>query len=252
MSPTVFVSHGSPALSIEAGPSRDFLAGLGKRLGTPRAIVCVSAHWETEEVTVNLDPHPATTYDFYGFPPELYNIQYPAPGDPELGRRILDLVPGSRGVDQYGVEKRGFDHGVWSPLILMYPDASIPVVAISVQPCRDPAHHYAVGQALAPLRREGILIMGSGAATHNLRELGRSGPRVTEFERWMCDAVTEGRAEDLLHYEQLAPHARRNHPTPEHLLPLYAPLGAAGGKPGEVLNRIFEYESLSMAAFLWL
>jgi 4,5-DOPA dioxygenase extradiol len=133
----------------------------------------------------------------------------------------------------------------------MYPDASIPIVEISVQPRRDAAHHYAVGQALAPLRNEGILIMGSGAATHNLRELGRGGPHVVEFETWLCKAVQEGRAEDLLHYEQRAPYAKRNHPTPEHLLPMFAPLGAASGKPGEVLNRVFEYESLSMAAFVW-
>src|SRR5579863_10344299 len=144
--PSVFVSHGSPAMAIEPGPSRDFLKDLGARLGRPRAIVCVSAHWETEEVCVNLDPHPETIHDFYGFPPELNRMQYPAPGDPALGQRILELVPGAR-----GVEKRGIDHGVWSPLILMYPDASIPVVEISVQPHRDAAHHYAVGQALAPL-----------------------------------------------------------------------------------------------------
>ena len=246
MTPSVFVSHGSPALAIEPGPSRDFLAGLGKRLGTPKAIVCVSAHWETEDVSVSLDPRPETVHDFSGFPPELYRMRYPAPGDPALGRRIVEMIPGARGVG-----KQGFDHGVWSPLILMYPDAGIPVVEISVQPRRNAAHHYAVGQALAPLRDEGILIMGSGSATHNLREMGRSGPHVTEFESWMCSAVIEGRAKDLVRYEQLAPHARRNHPTPEHLLPLFAPLGAAGGEPGEVLNRVFEYASLSMAAFIW-
>jgi len=244
--PTVFVSHGSPALTLESGPSRDFLAGLGKRLGRPRAIVCISAHWETEDVCVSLYAHPETIHDFHGFPPELYRMRYPAPGDPELGRRILRLVSNARAADQ-----RGFDHGVWSPLILMYPEASIPVVEISVQPRRDAAHHYAVGQALAPLREEGILILGSGAATHNLRELGRGGPHVIEFENRLCEAVTAGRPEDLIRYEELAPHARRNHPTPEHLLPLFAPLGAANGTPGEVFNRVFEYESLSMAAFIW-
>jgi 4,5-DOPA dioxygenase extradiol len=173
-------------------------------------------------------------------------MRYAAPGDPELGRRILDLLPGAR-----GEEKRGFDHGVWSPLILMYPDASIPVVEVSVQRRQSAALHYGVGQALAPLREEGILILGSGSATHNLREIGRGGPHVTEFEDWLCDAITDGRAEDLIRWEELAPHARRNHPTPEHLLPLFAPLGAANGEPGEVLNRVFEYASLSMAAFTW-
>lgn len=246
MTPAIFVSHGSPGLAIEAGPSREFLADLGSRLGKPDAIVCVSAHWETAEVSVSLDPHPETIHDFYGFPPELYRTRYPAPGDPALGRRILRLLPDAKGLDA-----RGFDHGVWSPLMLMYPEASIPVVEISVQPRRDAAHHYTVGQALAPLREEGILIMGSGSVTHNLREIGRGGPHVNEFEDWLTTAVAEGRAEDLIRYRELAPHARRNHPTPEHLLPLFAPLGAAKGKPGEVLNRVFEYESLSMAAFVF-
>ncbi len=231
---------------MEPGPSRDFLTGLGARLGIPKAIVCISAHWETNDISVSLDPRPETIHDFYGFPPELYRMRYPAPGDPDLARRIVDLIPGAK-----GAPKQGFDHGVWSPLILMYPDASIPVVEISVQPGRNAAHHYAVGQTLSPLREEGILVMGSGSATHNLREIGRSGPHVTEFESWMCAAVEGGRAQDLIHYEELAPHAQRNHPTPEHLLPLFAPLGAAQGAKGEVLNRVFEYASLSMAAFVW-
>lgn len=247
MMPSVFVSHGSPALAIEQGPSRDFLSGLGRRLGSPKAIVCVSAHWETEEVCVSLDPAPETIHDFYGFPPELYRLRYPAPGDPALGRRIVGLIPHAR-----AAERRGFDHGVWSPLQLMYPDASIPVVGISVQTGRDARRHYEVGRALAGLRDEGILILGSGSATHNLREMGRSGPHVTEFEQWLCSAVTAGRTEDLLRWEELAPHAKRNHPTPEHLLPLFAPLGAAGtGAPGAVLNRVFEYSSLSMATSVW-
>ena len=159
---------------------------------------------------------------------------------------LVEMIPGAEGIG-----KRGFDHGVWSPLILMYPDAVIPVVEISVQPNKNAAHHYAVGQALTPLRNENILIMGSGSATHNLRELGRGGPHIIEFENWLCNAVEAGRGEDLIDYERKAPHARRNHPTPEHLLPLFAPLGAAEGKHGEVLNRVFDYASLSMAAFIW-
>jgi 4,5-DOPA dioxygenase extradiol len=246
ITPSVFVSHGSPALAIEPGPSRDFLISLGKRVGTPKAIVCVSAHWETEDVCVSLDPRPETIHDFYGFPEELYRMRYAAPGDAALGQRIVDSIPGAR-----GVESRGFDHGVWSPLILMYPEARVPVVEISVQRGMSALQHYGVGEALAPLRAEGVLILGSGSATHNLREIGRGGPHVAEFEEWLCDAVREGRAQDLVRCAELAPSFRRNHPTPEHLLPLFAPLGAAGGEPGEVLNRVFEYASLSMAAFVW-
>jgi 4,5-DOPA dioxygenase extradiol len=251
MAPTLFLSHGSPALILEASPSRAFLTNLANRLGTPRAIVCVSAHWETTDVAVNLAPNPATIHDFYGFPEELYKQQYPAKGDPVLGNRILKLLE-LAGIKATGDPNRGIDHGVWSPLSLIYPDASIPVIEMSVRPHESAAHHLAVGRALVPLRTEGVLIVGSGSATHNLREIGRSAPHALAFEEWLCKAVAEGRTDDLIHAEQRAPEYVRNHPTPEHFLPLYAPFGAAEeGAKAEILNRHFEYGSLSMAAFLW-
>jgi 4,5-DOPA dioxygenase extradiol len=251
MAPALFISHGSPGLILETTPSRDFLASLAARLGNPRAIVCVSAHWETVEVNVGLSAAPATIHDFSGFPQELYRRQYAAPGDPALGNRILGLLRAA-GIKASGDAARGFDHGVWSPLSLICPDASIPVVEVSVQPHLSPAHHLAVGRALAPLRAEGVLIVGSGSATHNLRELGRSAPHAVAFESWLCAAVAEGRVDDLVHAEERAPAFLRNHPTPEHFLPLFAPLGAAvGGAKAEILNRYFEYGALSMAAFLW-
>ncbi len=255
--PTLFVSHGAPSLALEGGPSRDFLTSLGKRLGTPRAIVCVSAHWDTPVATVGLAEHPETIHDFSGFLPELYQLRYRAPGDPALGRRVVQLLSDA-GITVANDEKRGFDHGVWSPLILIYPEAQIPVVELSVQSGLSAAHHLRVGRALAELREDGVLIVGSGSTTHNLREIGRTGPDggppeyYTAFENWVCDAVKEGRVGDLVAFERLGPHARRNHPTPEHFLPLFAPLGAAGeGAKGEVLNRHFELGTLSMAAFLW-
>jgi 4,5-DOPA dioxygenase extradiol len=251
MAPTLFLSHGSPSLVLEASPSRAFLTNLANRLGSPRAIVCVSAHWETAGVAVNLAPNPSTIYDFYGFPKELYEQQYPAKGDPGLGNEILKLLRDA-GINATGDPNRGIDHGVWSPLSLIYPDASIPVVEVSVQPDQSAAHHLAVGRALAPLRADGILIAGSGSATHNLREIGRSAPHAVAFDDWLCKAVAAGRTDDLIHAEQRAPEYARNHPTPEHFLPLYAPLGAAGeGAKAEIMNRHFEYGSLSMAAFLW-
>lgn len=249
--PALFVSHGSPSLILEATPSRDFLTNLAGRLGKPQAIVCVSAHWETVELAVGLAPTPETIHDFYGFPQELYQRKYAAPGDPVLGNRVLALLH-SAGIKASGDPQRGFDHGVWSPLSLIYPAADVPVVEISVQPHLSPAHHLAVGRALAPLRKENVLIMGSGSATHNLRELGRSAPHALAFEAWLCDAVANGRVDDLIHAAERAPEFARNHPTPEHFLPLFAPLGAAGdGARAELLNRHFEYGSLSMAAFLW-
>jgi 4,5-DOPA dioxygenase extradiol len=255
--PTLFVSHGAPSLVIESGRSRDFLLSLGRTLGTPRAIVCISAHWETNIPTVSLAAHPETIHDFYGFPAELYRVQYPAPGDPVLGRRIVDLLTKAE-IAADADEKRGFDHGVWSPLALVYPGAAIPVVEISVQPHLDAAHHLRVGAVLAPLREEGVLIVGSGSTTHNLREIGRTDvdgkppEYYSAFENWVCAAIAEGRTSDLAAFEQTAPYARRNHPTPEHFLPLFAPLGAAGqGAKGTILNRHFEMGTLSMAAFLW-
>lgn len=255
--PTLFVSHGAPSLALETGPSRDFLVTLGARLGRPRAIVCISAHWDTAVAAVGLAAHPETIHDFYGFPDELYRLRYRAAGDPELGRRVVGMLADA-GIAVAGDEGRGFDHGVWSPLMLIYPDAGIPVVEVSVQSGLGAAHHLAVGRALAPLREEGVLVMGSGSTTHNLREIGRTGPDggppeyYRAFEDWVCSAVAEGRAADLVEFERLAPYARRNHPTPEHFLPLFAPLGAAGdGARGVVVNRHFEMGTLSMAGFLW-
>ncbi len=184
-------------------------------------------------------------------------MRYPAPGQPALGQRVIGLLH-DVGIAASGDQTRGFDHGVWSPLALIYPDARIPVVEVSVQPGHDAARHLAVGRALAPLRDDGVPVMGSGSTTHNLREIGQSGndggppEYFASFEKWVCDAVQEGRTQDLVAFERLAPHARRNHPTPEHFLPLFAPLGAAGDSAkATILNRHFEYGSLSMAAFLW-
>ncbi len=255
MKPTLFVSHGSPSLMLEHGGSRDFLAGLGTRVGRPTAIVCVTAHWESVKPVVSLAAHPETIHDFYGFPPEMYRIRYPAPGDPALGQRILGLLSNA-GIQASGDAGRGIDHGVWSPLALMYPAADIPVVAISVQPGLGFHDHLAVGRALRPLRNEGVLIMGSGSATHNLRELGRQTPHAATFETWLVQAAQEGRADDIAHADTLGPHYLRNHPSPEHFLPIFAPLGAACDDSGttakaEALNRVFDYGSLSMAALLW-
>lgn len=249
--PSVFVSHGAPSLILEPTPTRAFLEHFRETFGRPQAVVCATAHWETERPAVSVAERPAMIYDFAGFPEELYEIRYPAPGDPSLGHRILELLKAA-GIDAAGDPARGFDHGVWSPLALMFPSAKVPVVAISVQPHRDAAQHFAIGKALIPLRDEGVLIFGSGSFTHNLRELGRrpAGPAV-EFEAWLAQAIEEGRVDDLLEWRTRAPGALRSHPTPEHLLPLFIPLGASGGVKGRVLNRHFEYGSLSMAACVW-
>ncbi len=254
--PSVFVSHGAPSLVLTPTPAREFLKELGRTLdetcGRPKAVLCASAHWTAKAPTLSGADTMTTIYDFYGFPDELYEITYPAPGDPDLARRAAVLLAES-GLISAENPVRGLDHGAWVPLSLMYPEADVPVVQISVQPEADAAHHLALGRALAPLRSQGVLILASGGATHNLRDLrfpeSEPADYARDFDRWLSEAVLAGREEALLDYLNTAPQARRNHPTPEHFLPLFVALGA--GERARQLHASFAYGVLSMAAFTW-
>ncbi|MDF1792404.1 MAG: class III extradiol ring-cleavage dioxygenase [Thalassobaculaceae bacterium] len=253
--PAIFVSHGSPTLVLDDVPARAFLQGLGDSLPRPRAIVAVSAHYETPGVRVNTDAQPRTIHDFYGFPKAMYEMRYDAPGDPALAADIVGRLTAA-GLDADGEERWGFDHGTWVPLTLMYPEADIPVVAVSVDPEAGPDHHRRLGAALAPLRDDRVLILGSGAFTHNLGELRRGGRAelnapdwVERFVDWTAGAIAEGRTDDLLHYRERAPDAARNHPTEEHFLPLFAALGAGGGGNGRRLHTSTTFSVLSMDAY---
>ena len=258
--PAIFVSHGAPTLAIESQePTHAFLQGLGKALpAKPRAILCVSAHWESRQPTLGAAAQPATIHDFYGFPEALYRIRYGAPGDPALANQVRDLLAAA-GIEAALDDRRGLDHGAWVPLSLAWPEADVPVVQLSVQSARDASHHVALGRALAPLREEGILVLGSGGATHDLRRASLGGrpdpsvpPDVRAFEEWLVSGVEAGATADLVAWQERAPYARENHPTPEHFLPLFVPLGAAPeGTKGRVLHRTFAYGALSMAAFAW-
>jgi 4,5-DOPA dioxygenase extradiol len=253
--PAVFVSHGAPSLALEPhDPSHAFLTRLGRDLGRPAAIVCVSAHWEAPRPTVGAAERPATIHDFYGFPAPLYEIRYPAPGAPALAARVASMLGMPAALDA----QRGLDHGAWVPLSLMYPGADVPVVQLSVQSRLDAAHHAALGRALASLREEGVLILGSGGATHDLRRVAWGAgdddvpADVRAFEGWLVAAVEGGRTDELIAWRERAPSPDSNHPTPEHFFPLFAPLGAAApGTKGRVLHRAFAYGALSMAAFAW-
>ena len=161
--PSVFVSHGAPSLPLEETPARGFLEGLGGELGRPEAVLCVSAHWETAAPALSLAASPETIHDFFGFPEALYRLRYPAPGAPDLARRAAALL-GAAGQEASLVEDRGLDHGAWIPLMLMYADAGVPVTQLSVLTGDGPTAHLALGRALAPLRAEGVLILGSGGA----------------------------------------------------------------------------------------
>lgn len=234
--PAIFVSHGAPTLPLEESSAREFLAQLGGELPRPRAILAISAHWDTAQPVVSAAARPATIHDFHGFPAELYRLRYPAPGAPELARRVAELL-GAGGLATEIVPDRGPDHGAWVPLLLMYPEADIPVTQLSIQSRLGPAHHLRLGEALQPLREEGVLILASGGATHNLREWRdqreNTAPLlwVVEFKEWLAEAVLADRREELVAYRTRAPHAVRNHPTDEHLIPLFVALGArrAGG-----------------------
>jgi 4,5-DOPA dioxygenase extradiol len=248
----VFISHGSPMLAIERTPAHEFLAALGDQLPRPKEILCVSAHWETPRPTASTAAHPPTIHDFSGFPEPLYRLRYPAPGAPQLAHRAVELLA-TAGIEAQTDPARGLDHGAWVPLMLMYGQADIPVTQLSVQFPRDAAWHLALGQALAPLCDEDVLVLGSGSAVHNLRALefgagGRITPWAEEFEHWLDQAIQRGDMAALAGYRDLAPHAARAHPRDEHILPLFVAAGAAQGKPGRLLHRSFEAGSLAMSA----
>jgi 4,5-DOPA dioxygenase extradiol len=232
MQPALFLSHGSPMLALQDIPAHRFLAGLGRELERPDAIVAVSAHWETEIPMVTSTAQNDTIHDFYGFPRELYTLTYPAPGAPALADRLIDLL-GDAGLRAGLDPQRGLDHGAWVPLRLMWPEHDIPVLQLSVQSGLGPGHHVQLGRALSALRAENVLVMASGSFTHNLRALQRADAGaepawVTDFAEWMHAAIAAGRTCDLVSYRKLAPFAAENHPTDEHLLPLFVALGAAG------------------------
>jgi 4,5-DOPA dioxygenase extradiol len=255
--PTLFVSHGAPTLVIDAIPTHDFLNELGHKLPRPKAVICISAHWEAAAPMLSKADRPETIYDFYGFPDELYQMTYPAPGNPELAQRATRMLIHA-GFDAMAHPDRGLDHGAWVPLKLMYPQADVPVIQLSVQSRLGAAHHLALGRALQPLREEDILIMGSGGATHNLlafRGQPVDAPVVdyaAAFDAWLEQCISAGQENLLVDYLNQGPLARRNHPTPEHYLPLLVPLGAAGaGARGRRIHHTFTYGILSMAAFAW-
>jgi 4,5-DOPA dioxygenase extradiol len=266
--PTVFISHGSPMHAVNAGRAGELWAKLGQMLARPAAVLMASAHWETELPMLSTARQPETIHDFGGFPQELYAIRYPASGAPDVAERAVSLLQAA-GLSATTNGCRGLDHGAWVPLRRMFPDADVPVAQISIQPSLDAAHHLRVGAALAPLAREDVLIVGSGHMTHNLREWMRSlrgdvnagnangdadepAPYVTEFREWVADALRRDDRAALVRWHEIAPHAVRAHPTPEHFMPLFVALGAAGERPRvEHVDAGIEARVLAMDAYVF-
>ncbi|MEG1963206.1 DODA-type extradiol aromatic ring-opening family dioxygenase [Pseudomonas sp.] len=249
MLPSLFISHGSPMLALEPGASGPALKRLAAALKRPKAIVVVSAHWESRELLVSSSPNPQTWHDFGGFPAALYAVQYPAPGDPALAQRVTELLCAA-GMPTRLDPQRPFDHGTWVPLSLMYPNAEIPVVQVSLPTQLGPKFQELVGSALASLRDDDILLIGSGSITHNLGELDwRAGPQSIEpwalaFRDWMIEKLQADDTQALHDYRHLAPFAVRNHPSDEHLLPLYFARGA--GTKFAIVHQGFTLGALGM------
>ncbi|QJC81119.1 DODA-type extradiol aromatic ring-opening family dioxygenase [Pseudomonas umsongensis] len=249
MFPSLYISHGSPMLALEPGASGPALARLATEMPRPDAIVIVSAHWESDELLVGGNPQPDTWHDFGGFPRALFEVQYPAPGNPDLAAQVVNLLQ-ANALPARIDSTRPFDHGVWVPLSLMYPQADIPIVQVSLPTRGGPALQARVGKALSGLREQGVLLIGSGSITHNLRELDwHAGPESVQpwakvFRDWMIDKLAANDEAALHDYRRQAPNAVRNHPSDEHLLPLYFARGAGG--PFSIAHQGFTLGALGM------
>ena len=248
---SLFLSHGAPTLPISGIEARQFLVELGRSLPRPKAIVAVSPHWLTGERAVKSPPRFTTWHDFGGFPRELYQLQYEAPGDAALADRVAQLIEAS-GIRAPRVGDLKLDHGVWVPLLLMYPQADIPIVQVAAT-WDTPKDYFALGRALQPLAADGVLLLGSGGFVHNLRELVFDDERAAvpawaqEFADWTGARVEAGEWDALFDYRRHAPNAERAHPTEDHFLPLFFAAGA-GGK-ATALHQSFAHGGLSMAAY---
>jgi len=254
--PVVFISHGSPMVAVEKDDYTGALRRMGESLPLPKAIVVVSAHWETAApVRVTLAETPETIHDFGGFPEALYQLRYPSPGHPTLAKEILSLL-NAGGIPAIGDGERGLDHGAWVPLRHAYPGAEIPVLEVTLPMPRSPSALLLIGQALAPLRRQGVLLMGSGGIVHNLRRVhfaDKNAPVeawAKSFDDWVRSRLESGDVASIVDYKGQAPHGAAAAPTTEHLDPLFVVLGAAGkGAAVQDLYEGIQYGNLSMRSF---
>lgn len=258
----LYLTHGGGPWPLLGEPRHQeliaFLTSVPQRLIAPEAIVVISAHWEEEEVSLTGSARPEMLYDYYGFPEESYTIDYPAPGQPQLAGEVAEILR-QQGVAAHVDPRRGYDHGCFVPLKLMYPAADIPCIQVSLLADLDPERHLRLGEALGALRREGVLFLGSGSSFHNLGSFreppgGPSRKSNEAFDSWLTTTICDGalneaeRRNRLLHWSE-APAARFSHPREEHLLPLHVCYGIAGGPAREAFSMEMMHKRVS--AFLW-
>lgn len=253
--PSLFVSHGAPTFALEPGLAGPLLTRLGLSLARPRAVLVVSPHWMTRDISIMTTASPKTMHDFGGFARELYEIRYPAPGHPELAQAAGDLLAAAGHRVSLDAQ-RGLDHGAWVPLRHLFPQADVPAFQVSMPAALDAATAWQFGAALAPLAAQGVLIVGSGSLTHNLYEFRQSHEHdeayAVEFVEWVRQAVLARDRERLLHTLSRAPHATRAHPTSEHFLPLLVAAGVATtDAPVSVLPGGMTHGVLSMESYLF-
>ena len=261
--PSVFVSHGSPMIALEPGAAGAFLQRLGPAIdatfGRPRAIVALSAHTMAATPVLLAAPRHEAVYDFGGFDPKLFTLRYDAPGAPDLAERVAALLSNA-GIASQSVAEGGLDHGIWTALRYVYPQADVPVLPLAWSPRANPAALFALGQALAPLAAEGVLVLGTGSITHNLRRVFAGGlkviaeqPEIAEsaaFRNWMLARSVARDWDALFDYRARAPHAVDMHPTDEHLLPWYIAAGAGGREAvPQRLHASITYGSLGMDTY---
>jgi 4,5-DOPA dioxygenase extradiol len=251
--PALFVSHGAPTFAVQPGLLGPALSRLGQQLTEVRAVVVVSAHWQTPGVQVTRTAMPDTIHDFGGFPPELYRLQYRSPGSPEVAAEAAHMLEGA-GYKVRFDDRRGLDHGVWVPLRYLISNANVPVVQVSMPYDLSAEGAVLLGNALAPLRGRGVMIIGSGSLTHNLYEIGRATPDdaayAQSFAAWVRLHVERRDIAALTDYRQRAPSAERAHPTEEHFLPLLVALGASeAGDAVRVIEGGVTYGILSMESY---
>lgn len=253
MMPSLFIAHGAPSLALEDNAYTEFLQGLAGQLPKPKAIVFFSAHWESGTQLVSSAARHDTIYDFGGFQPELYQIKYPAQGHAETTKEVLHLFA-EAGIEVETDEIRGLDHGAWVVLRLLYPDADIPVVALSVNRYLSNEAQYKIGQALGALREQDVLVIGSGGTVHNLRRLNWESngvdPWAMEFDNWLQENVSAWNTGALFAYDTLAPSAHAAVPTPEHFVPLLLAMGAGDrNRQASLLFRAYQYGNLSLSCW---